>query len=51
MHAMTSTMLTHSWLKFNDMPLFTMRILHPPTQNTSLYTTGDWSFWIEKVEI
>jgi len=40
MHAMPSMMLTHLWLKFNDMPLFTMRILHLPTQDTSSYTTG-----------
>lgn len=40
MHAMTSMMLTHLWLKFNDVPLFKMCILHLPTQHTSLYTTG-----------
>lgn len=51
MHAMTSTMLTRLWLKFNAMCLFTIHILHLPTQDISLYTTGAWSFWTERVEI
>jgi hypothetical protein len=57
-----STLLTYSWLHFDDKLLFTKHACrvpvcaesswgHRPTQNTSVRDTAIWSFWVESVDI